>query len=139
MAKRPGVTSVGTARDLAEKGLGYAANGIGEYSRHSAHSQNIKLPGYVEHGPKVRGPRAPGQLLGETIKALAKLERDARTERDLTRLAKLKKNIGIKSAFIARLGGNVEKQIRRIGSVVEAPEIMVSSAMTRPEQEFLSR
>ncbi|MCU1340537.1 MAG: hypothetical protein JWO19_6118 [Bryobacterales bacterium] len=109
--KRPGVTSHGTARDLAEKGDGYAANGLSEHSRHSAHSQNIKLPGYIERGPKVRGPRSGGELVGENVKALAKLERDARCETNPVRLAKLKKNIEIKKRFIEKLGGNVGKQI----------------------------
>ena len=117
--KRPGAV---TSRDPAEPG--YSASGASEHSRHAAHSQNIKLPGYSERTPKIRGPRSGSELVRENVKALAKLERDARRETNPVRRAKLEKNIKIKKRFIEKIGGNEDKQITgrsaaRTGRVVE--------------------
>jgi hypothetical protein len=95
--------------DLADKAVGYSSSGESEYSRHAAHSQNLKLPGYREgapgSGPKVRGPRSSTALIKENVRALAKLERDARREIDPIRLAKLLKNVGIKKRFLEKIEG----------------------------------
>src|SRR5260370_36831316 len=121
--KRAGVISHGTARDLAEKGEGYAANGLSEHSRHAAHSQNIKLPSYQANVRKIRGPKSSAELIEEATKALAKLQRDARSETNPVRLAKLRKNVEIKTRFIKILEQNRHadalKQPRRTGRVVE--------------------
>ena len=107
--KRPGVVQQGTSRDLADHGEGYSANGESEHTRQSAHSHNIKLPSYREATPRVRGPRSStSALIAECTKALAKLKYDLTRTDDPIRLAKIKKNIAIKSRFIVKIGGTVE-------------------------------
>jgi hypothetical protein len=95
MAKRPGVVTTGTARDLAEHDGGYSANGESQHSRQVAHA-NLRLG---------EGKRTSGRLIREQDGALAKLKYQASIEMDPAKLAKIIKNIGIKSAFVAKLKG----------------------------------
>src|ERR1700737_4954471 len=90
----PGVVKHGSAKNLADHGAGYSANGESEFSRQSAHAPNVSLK---------KGKRTDGRLIRETEKALRKLKYRASEERDPTRLMKLEKNIAIKSAFLDRL------------------------------------
>ena len=90
-----------SARDLAEHDEGYSANGEGEYSRRSASPPNIALS---------TGRRTSGRLIRENQHALRKLEQHARIENDPIRKAKIRKNIAIKSSFLAKLKGQYEHQ-----------------------------
>lgn len=105
MAKPRPVNRHDSERDLAEPG--FSGSGASVYSRNAAHGQNTKLPGYREgvpgSGSKVRGPRSTGALIAENIKSLAKLERNARQEKNPIRLQKLLKSLEIKKRFLETL------------------------------------
>jgi hypothetical protein len=103
MARAPGVTRTGTAKDLADRAVGYVSSGESMWSRNAASPGNIKLAGYQGNIRKVRGPKSNEELIAEATKALAKLQRDVRAETNPVRLAKLRKNFEIKTRFIARL------------------------------------
>jgi hypothetical protein len=88
----------GTAKNLADHGVGYTSNGESEYSRNSARpGRDINL---ADGGKR---PRDDNRLLRETEKELAKLERSLARETNSIRLAKLRKNLEIKTLFIVRL------------------------------------
>jgi hypothetical protein len=100
----PGVVRHGTAKNLAGHDGGYSASGESQFSRQSAHSANVKTRGYVENHPaKVSGPRSHGELIAENERALAKIRAQLATENNPARLVKLKRDLEIKSAFVARL------------------------------------
>jgi hypothetical protein len=84
----------GTAKDLSERADGFSANGESQFTRRSAASTNIKLG---------EGHRTSGHLLREMQVGLRKLRYQERNERDPIRLEKIRKNISIKSGFIATL------------------------------------
>src|SRR5260221_127510 len=90
----PGVIRQGTAGQLADHGTGYSANGESQFSRQSASAPVIKLG---------EGKRTHGRLIRDTEKELAKLEQREREEREPMRLAKIRANYCIKSAFLAKL------------------------------------
>jgi hypothetical protein len=96
-ARGPGVVRHGTARDLADKAMGYVASGTSEHTRQISHA-NIKLGD---------GKRTDGRLLRETAKELAKLEHKLTCETDPVRRAKCAKNVSIKRSFLAK----IEKQL----------------------------
>ena len=103
---RPRVFTVGTARDLADHAAGYSASGESEFSRQIAHSANVKLAGYVE--PKApQWTRTAREALGEKIakqtQFLAALHMKLRFEPDEERRAKIRKNIEIKTRYLAKL------------------------------------
>jgi hypothetical protein len=89
-----GSIKVGTAGQLADHGTGYSANGESQFSRQSASAPVIKLS---------EGKRTHGRLIRENQKGLVRLQRRAYEERDPVALAKIKKDIAIKTAFIAKL------------------------------------
>jgi hypothetical protein len=97
---RPGVTTRGTAKDLADHGVGYSSNGEGEYSRRSAQAPEVTMVGFV---PKGRGKQTTPALIAEHTSLLAKLRGEMLLETDPARLAKLKKNFDIKQRFVDRL------------------------------------
>jgi hypothetical protein len=107
----PKVIQHGTAKQLADVGVGYTASGASEHSRNAAHSANdIKLASHTPRKQRDRtfgGPRYVTLSLGEKIafqtSALAKLNIDLILEKNSERRAKLQKNIAIKSAFLERL------------------------------------
>jgi hypothetical protein len=96
--KKPGVITHGTAKDLADSGVGYVAGGEGEYSRNSARpGRGINL---ADGGKR---PRTDYRLIRQNEKALAKLERSMAVEADPAKLEKLRKSHAIKTRFIQRL------------------------------------
>lgn len=100
MARGSGVIVRGTAREIAEHGTGYSANGEGEYSRRVASAPNVKMRGHVA---KTRGKHSQVALIAENESLLARLRGEIAIETDPARLAKLKKNFEIKTRFVERL------------------------------------
>jgi hypothetical protein len=98
--RRPGVFTRGTARDLADLGNGYAANGEGQYSRQAASPPLVALSGYV---PKTRGRRSHSALIAQNVSLMAKLRGDLLLTDDPIKRARIEKNLDIKQRFIARL------------------------------------
>jgi hypothetical protein len=95
MAKHsPGVRRHGTARQEAEHDAAYSANGESQYSRQVASTPKLG-----------EGKRTDGRLIREQSGALAKLRFKASIEMDPARLAKIGKDIEIKSKFLAKLKG----------------------------------
>jgi hypothetical protein len=79
---------------------GFAASGSSVYSRDVAKREpEINLN---------KGKCTDGRLIRFQIKQLMKLQQQVLTETNPERLAKLRKNVGIKSAFIAKLQGRYE-------------------------------
>jgi hypothetical protein len=79
---------------------GYSASGESQHSREAAHV-NIRLG---------EGKRTDGRLIREQSGALAKLKFKAEIEIDPAKLAKLQKDIAIKTAFVAKLNGRYAEQ-----------------------------
>jgi hypothetical protein len=96
----PNVTRRGTAKELADLGHGYSANGESEFSRHSAHSANVKMR---SHAPKTRGARTTSDIIAQSESQLAKMRGDLMLENNPARIVKLKRDMEIKGAFVARL------------------------------------
>ena len=90
----------GTAAQLADHGVGFSANGESQWSRRSASVPKIALS---------RGTRTDGRLIREVERDLGKLRHQASIEREPVRLAKLRKNITIKSAFLKKLQGHSDE------------------------------
>ena len=107
-SKAPGVIRHGTARDLADHGVGYTASGESEYSRHSANAKNqTQMERRHEHGRAPRASKNVHELLARANYELRKLKIEISLESSRERLTKLQKDLAIKTAFIARL----EKEI----------------------------
>lgn len=112
MAQRPGVVRHGTAKDAADVAVGYTASGASEHSRHAAHgSKTEERPGAQsvtgadreegrQHG---RGKRSRWQIIQENHRRIAKIASKMKTEKDPEKLATLRKNYAIKSAFLSGL------------------------------------
>ena len=95
-----GAITRGTARDLADHGHGFSANGESEYSRRSARAPDVTMVGHVAKG---HGPRTHAALIAENESQLAKLRGDILLTTDRVRLAKLRKSFEIKLRFVERL------------------------------------
>jgi hypothetical protein len=102
----------GTARDLADHGVGYTASGEGEWSRSVARPGNIKLngydepiPRYITHQPHPR-THIPGDTIGLYRHQIKKMKARLREETDPARIAKLHLGIKIKTDLIARRENN---------------------------------
>lgn len=95
MKKR--ATQTGTAKEHAD-GVkpehGYMANGMSLWSHHAARPDHLDL-----HG----GKRTDGRLIRDTERELQKLAKGISLERNPERLAKLRKNHAIKTAFLKRV------------------------------------
>jgi hypothetical protein len=94
MQRRPTVFRGGTAREIAEHGLGYSANGESQYSRNAAATANIVLS---------KGKRTDGRLLRENENQLAKIAQRLSIETDPAKIMKLRKDHAIKSRFVEKL------------------------------------
>lgn len=82
-----------TPRQDTKKAPGYSGSGSSQHSRQSAHG-----------APKLgEGRRTNGRLIREQSRALEKLKFRASIENDTVRLAKVNKDIGIKTAFLSKL------------------------------------
>lgn len=107
MAKRPGVTQHGTAKQLADNGVGYTASGESEWSRQAASNGNAKMQS--AEPDQVRGvfkSKPKEDLIYRNRHAIRKLARKMKTETDPIKLAKLKKHYEIKSMFLSKLEGS---------------------------------
>jgi hypothetical protein len=103
----PGVVRHGTAKNLADVGQGYSANGESEFSRQSAHSANaVKMRG---NSPKTTGKRTTAEIIAQNETQLAKLRGNLLIENNPARIAKMKRDLEIKSAFVARLKAETTK------------------------------
>jgi hypothetical protein len=103
--KRPVIVR-GTAKDLADHGVGYVSTGEGQWTRQAAQPGNTKLAHFHENAPgtrRFRGPRSKADSLRLNEAELVRLRNAASFETNPTRLAKLRKNIDIKSTFLRRL------------------------------------
>lgn len=108
MAKAPGITRMGTARDLADSAIGYVSSGESQWTRDAAGGANVKMHGYEERPSgegtsRIRGPRSKDALIEENKRALTKLRQRVGRENVPARILKLKQQIDIKQAFIAKL------------------------------------
>src|SRR5260221_5369201 len=101
-SRRPGVTSRGTARELAELDNGFAANGESMFTRRAAKPDaNATMAGNV---PKTRGRHSHAALIAENMSALAKLRGDLLlASSDPARQVLIRHNITIKENFLQRL------------------------------------
>jgi hypothetical protein len=97
---RPGVVRRGTARDLADHDAGYSANGESEHSRRAASAPNFTTRSHVA---RTKGKHTSADLIAENKSLLAKLRGEILTETNPARLAKLRRNLEIKSRFVAKL------------------------------------
>jgi hypothetical protein len=105
----PGVVRHGTAKNLADVGQGYSANGESEHSRQSAHGGSDKRQRLTTPPKWVRGDLTVGELIEKNAKQLAKLNSHILLERDPDRKANIQKQAEIKSRFLARLKSEVQK------------------------------
>jgi hypothetical protein len=101
----PKVTRRGTAADLANLGVGYSASGASEHTRQAAHSTNVKMRSYEEPAPPKWHQDGPtlGEKIADQAKKLAALHMRLRFERDPERCEKVRKNIEIKTKYLAKL------------------------------------
>lgn len=101
-AKALGVVRVGTARDLADHGVGYSANGESEHTRHAAHSQQKR-----EHAARDRPTRptrgGAREHFARVSKKIAKLRGDISLEKNAERRARLQHDFELKSVLLLRL------------------------------------
>ena len=104
------VVRQGTADDGAKTGVGYSASGASEHSRHSAHSQNIKLPGYRERRePWTRTEQEKREhLIRRSEIELGRLRDKLEATRDNDRRKKYSSDIAIKTGFIAKLKSEMQ-------------------------------
>lgn len=103
MRKPPGVIRTGTARDLADHGVGYTANGESEHSRRAAQpGSNVTLrsgAGLLN----IKGRRTVELNLACNEVEVLRMKAALCTETNPTRRQKLVKNLEIKGAFCERL------------------------------------
>jgi hypothetical protein len=104
MAKRPGVVSHGTARDLADHSVGYSASGESQFSRNAASTGGGRDADQLPDSIKGRyAPDRKSNLIFRNRQEIRKIARKIKDETDPAKLAKLKKNYAIKSMFLAKL------------------------------------
>jgi hypothetical protein len=99
---RPGVITEGTARDLADSGVGYSCNGESQFSRNAAQPNTTTR----SHVARTKGKHTSAALIAENKSLLATLRGAILIETSPAKLAKLRKNFEIKSRFIERLESN---------------------------------
>jgi hypothetical protein len=96
--------TVGTARDLADHGVGYVASGEGEYSRQSARPDQVRMNSYVPPPRWKPGQQHPNAKdIGFHEVAIETMQRRLTVEKDPKRIAKLKRDIEAKTKFVAKL------------------------------------
>jgi hypothetical protein len=105
--KSPATLTVGTAREHAERGEGFSANGESQWTRNAAQPGNVKMRGFHENEPGTSpyrpGPRTTAENIRFNEIEIARMQNAARKETNPAGLAKLAKNIAIKSAFVEKL------------------------------------
>jgi hypothetical protein len=99
MAK--GAIKHGTARELADQGVGYSASGSSEHSRHAAHSQSSRE--HYDFRPERKGKMTHGEFIARTSRQVAKLSGDILLEDNRARKARLQKDHLLKSQLLERL------------------------------------
>jgi hypothetical protein len=113
MQKRPGVVSVGTARDLANVGVGYTGSGASEHTRQAAHGKGGSHDGVVLGGKvwRERVTVKASTLADHNRKRaifkieaeLEQLRRHLKMEKSPTRLSRFKKDFEQRQEFLAHL------------------------------------
>jgi hypothetical protein len=114
----------GTARESAEHGEGFSANGESQYSRRAAQPDNIKMRGFHEgeRGTgKYRGPRSIADNIRFIETELRQVQTALIHETAPERIAKLKKKIEIKTRFLDRLRGELSGATRDASRVETIP------------------
>ena len=108
--KTSGIVRRGTAAEGAAYADGFSASGEGQWSRTAASvGGNVRTASFVDPKPagagtsKIRGPRSKDALLAENRAALEKLHQRVGRENVPARVIRLRQQIEIKSAFIAKL------------------------------------
>jgi hypothetical protein len=96
--KAPRVVRTGTAKELAEAGIGYTSNGVSEHSRHSS-----KAKAEYDFHPRAPKDLTPGELLVRTSQQLAKLTIDLRLETSPEKVARIRRDIKCKTELFERL------------------------------------
>jgi hypothetical protein len=94
--------SRGTAKDHAERGEGFSANGESAFSRRVAHPDLVRMKGYVRPRPQNSHAAHAADIRFNEIE-IEKMQRAMTVERNPVRLAKLARSIAIKSAFVEKL------------------------------------
>ncbi len=95
----------GTAREAAERGEGFSANGESQWTRNAAQPGNVRMKGY-EPPPRQRPPNPHARYAADIRFNEIEIERMQRAmtvEKNPVRLAKLARSIAIKSAFVEKL------------------------------------
>jgi hypothetical protein len=116
---RKATFKAGTARETAERGEGFSANGESQWTRNAAQPGNVKLNHYGLEEPKPWRPDGAKLRQREERMAraadiefneveIAKMVARVQTETNPERRAKLRKNIGIKRRFVERLKSELD-------------------------------
>ena len=99
----PGVRRHGTAKDLADHGVGYVSSGEGEFSRRAASSGNINLRGNVSR----RKGRSPNASVADQIayqqSELARIRGNLLLTNSPAKMVALKDLVEKKRVHIAKL------------------------------------
>jgi hypothetical protein len=104
MARRaPGVVTHGTAKDLADVGVGYTASGASEHSRQSAHNGRPRDEFANDFRPERPANLSHGELIARTAKQIAKLNGDILLEDNRARREKLRHRLDLKKQVFERL------------------------------------
>ena len=104
--KSPATLTTGTAKENAEHDEGFSANGESQFSRRAAHPDNVRLQGYKRPRPKM----ALAADIGFNVIEIERMQRALTVERDPKRIAKLRKNIEIKTKFVERLKSEIDAE-----------------------------
>ncbi len=94
--------TVGTAKDEAKASNGYVASGESSFSRRIAHPDNVRMRSYVRP-PRSRATNDNAANIRVQEIEIERLQRKTMNEHDVVKLAKLRKSIAIKQAFVERL------------------------------------
>jgi hypothetical protein len=122
MARRPGAVTHGTARDLADHGAGYSANGESQFSRQSASTaDSVKLPSYAPRQQRADKKKSPEALLKFQRSALARLRYDLSMATSTIRRQKIENNLAIKTRFIATLERSIHVNFPSTSPTGSAP------------------
>src|SRR5271168_5364512 len=96
--------TIGTAQDSAKTSGGYVASGESSFSRRMAHPDHVRMPSYVKP-PRTRSRQTHDNAANIRVQEIEieRMQRKTMNEHDQDKLAKLRKNIAIKQAFVERL------------------------------------
>ena len=119
---RKAIIQQGRAADLTKTSDGYVASGESSFSRRAAHSDHVRLNSYEKKRAHVRQSRDNAANIRVQEIELERMQRATLVEHDQVRLAKLRKNIEIKSRFVARLKREKQELAEGIETIPGADE-----------------